>query len=261
MTMTYAEFMASEKSHESKKSKNFFDLTQTLFSEPKGGKTTWAAAHIDGDREPYFLFSEDGYKGLEKKVQFYRVRNWGNLKSFVDGVLVPNIDDFKKNHSLIVLDLVSEMFQMCQMYVCAKAGVVHPEEMGTNGKGFSLVNSEFKGVMMKLFSLGMGVILITHLRDKAVTYNGKVGTKQMPDLPDTACNFILGKSQMVGYIMPPEDNSGKPAVRFSNSGRTSYAGSNFGFMQRDFDVDPSNFEGIKQSVADMINHFNEKVGN
>lgn len=150
-----------------------------LYGPPGIGKSTFAAEIQD----MYFMTTEQGHRHLE--IYNRQITDWKDFREAVKELKTPEGKRFKK----ICIDTVSNLYQMCQRYVCEKHGLEHPGDEGY-GKGYDYVRDEFLLGIYNLSILNRGLILICHHKEKEVKGRGKVYTKFVPKLA-TPCWDVL----------------------------------------------------------------------
>lgn len=69
--------------------------------------------------------------------------------------------DTEHNFRTIVIDTLDNMYELCRRHVLAKLRIEHEQEAG-HGKGYGLVNDEFKRVLYSLGRLPYGLVLVGH---------------------------------------------------------------------------------------------------
>lgn len=109
------------------------------------------------------------------------------------------IDELEKgDHAFetIIIDLIDDIELMVTKYICAKNSTpkVKIEALADlgYGKGFSMHNSIWKNLMMKLSTLPYNVIFISHLTEYVEDKN----TIKVPSLPAKQLNSCLGRCDL-----------------------------------------------------------------
>lgn len=163
-------------------------LTILLHGRPKGGKSTWASKAPDA----LFIATEPGLNHLD--VYQKPVASWAFLLETCRELTEPG-------HSFrtVVLDTADNAFLMCREHVCSKLGIADPAD-APFGKGFAAVNGEWHRVLTKLASLPLGLILISHSREKEVeTRTGKI-TRWTPTMPERAAEIAMSLCDVIAFV-------------------------------------------------------------
>lgn len=241
----------------SKRQEDWFSCHKLIHGLPKSGKTTFAAGMIkrEGDKvlKPFFITTEDAFDGMEGEQSYVRVTSWEGFLKLLD-VLEANKAELT-NYSCVVIDLVSEIARMCQAYICKENQAIYPADIGSLGKGWDILYSEFFRGVTRLFNLGVGVVFIAHSAEREVNYNGDKTKKQVPDVFSKGMNFLNSKCKFIGYIKTPQKVGQRPAITFDSSGWTAICGSNFSFMVREFEL----FDNPEKSVSGIVEFFNKNL--
>ncbi len=179
------------------------DSMLLLLGGPKIGKTKLAGGFERG----LFLATERGQGAVNAYV--VSIENWEKLLS-VGAELAAG------NHSFgpLILDTVDLAFVLCQDYIRRKYNVAYEGDL-SYGKGFTLVQDEFRRVILKLSHLGLGLVLIGHCEYETV--EGRTGSYQraVPQLKDKARRFICGLADLILHcdIETAAGADGKPEPR------------------------------------------------
>lgn len=165
-----------------------------LHSDPKGGKSTLASKAAN----PLFLSTEPGLAFLS--VYELPIRSWQELLEALAAV-AQDPKDFKT----IVLDTVDISYIMCSDYVCNKHDMAHPSDLAY-GKGFALVNTEFRRVLTKMSRLvkgdgtPFGLILISHTKRIEIDSRDGKYIKSVPTLPQSPREIACGMADFIFYL-------------------------------------------------------------
>ena len=232
----------------SKGKKKFTELNKLIFGFPKTGKTTICSHMKDGDKEPLFVSTEDGAGELD--IVLANIRDWEAFLKFIK-YCEDNVDEVRKTHSCLIVDLVSDLDDFAANYVCRKAKVKALADL-PYGAGWSQHKDEFKGAMTRLFDI-LPVTFVTHTKEKELNYMGQTVQTQAPTMSNRNFDFINGKVDAIGYIVPAgSDKKDKPLLSFRPT-RTAIAGSRFEKLtEKDFILDFKDMEGSYLAIA---SHF------
>jgi len=78
-------------------------------------------------------------------------------------------------------------------------------------------------------------------------YNGDRVRTQAPTMTPRAFDFINGKVDIIGFIVPANDKKEKPTITFRPS-TMAIAGSRFDFMTTDFELDYKDMAGSYNKI-------------
>ena len=223
--------------------KNDFTLLNLLFyGFPKKGKTTLVSQFKSGEKEPLFLASEDGHGALSVRAK--KILKWEHFIRVVDH-LVREKQEVSNKVSCIALDLISELDDMCTQYVCDRENIMHLNSLDF-GAGWKLQSDEFQKQIRKLLD-NFVVIFIAHSSEKEIMWNGEKIKVQAPSMAKRALEFINGKVDMIGWIIPASGEN-KPKVTFKPS-TMCIAGSRFKHMTHDFELDFNDMSKSYNTIA------------
>ena len=232
----------------SKKKKKFTQLNKLIFGFPKVGKSTICAMMSDGEKEPLFISTEDGLGALN--VTAANVRQWEEFISLLN-YCEENVEEIRKVHSCFVVDLVSDLDDFSAEFICKKAKIKSLAEL-KYGAGWAQHKSEFKAAINRLFAI-LPVTFVTHTKEKELNYRGTSVNTQCPTMSNRNFDFINGKVDAIGYIIPAANKEkAKPFLSFRPT-RTAIAGSRFKELRvKDFEMD---FDDMKGSYNAMASYF------
>lgn len=158
------------------------DYVVFLYGPPKIGKTTFASCFP----ETFFIMCEPGGHAL--RIYKKEPKNWKGVLAYID-----LLEEGNHSFKTVVLDTVDSAFQMCQKHVMEKNAVEHPSDLEW-GKGWSLVETAWTMGIQRLMRLDMGLVLLSHAREKEVKERGHQAYHQtFPSLPERALGAV-GKS-------------------------------------------------------------------
>lgn len=176
--------------------------TILLWGSPKIGKSTLAAGFPDA----VFLATEAGLNDLaatrwEGDDGKYVITTWAQL-------LTATAEVVQSGAKTIVLDTADNAYYMCERFICEKHGAEYKTDKElAYGKGTALINGEFRRYILKLSSLGVGLILISHATTE--TRDTRTGTVEMnvPTLPEKIRPIIEGMADMILYYTTKTRNT------------------------------------------------------
>lgn len=168
-----------------------------LYGPPGIGKSTFVAEIEDS----LFFRTEHAHRHLS--IYNRQIVDWPDFCNAVKELKTPEGFKFKK----IAIDTVSNLYLMCQKYVCDKHGLEHPGDEGY-GKGYDYVRNEFAIWMNRLSALNRGLFLISHHKEKEVKGRGIMYTKFVPKLPSPCWDVLAPFVDIIAYagFDPSKDN-------------------------------------------------------
>ena len=181
------------------------DQVTTIYGAPKIGKSTFASQYPNA----LFAATEPGLNHLE--VYQVPVKCWNDFR-----VLGKALEDGPLHVETLVVDTVDILYLHCLAAVCAKAEVQHPSDL-SYGKGFSLVNNEFRRVLARIGTMRtakggkMGLVLISHAKEIEVDTRTGKQTRWSPTLPPSARNIVEGMSDLL--LFADVDGTGERVLR------------------------------------------------
>lgn len=223
---------------------HFSELSKLIHGFVKSGKTTLAAQMKVGDKEPLFIATEDGHHTLDVVLQ--NVRTWEEFKAVVAHI-EKNKAQVVATYSCIVIDLVSDLDQWCANYACKILNVKDLADLDF-GKGFNAHKKEFRSEIGKLFAI-LPLTFIAHSKEKEMTIDTVKLKLQAPNLTNGCLEYINGKVDMIGFIIPSAKTKANPFVTFRPS-NVAIAGTRFPHMAKEFELNPLN-------MSDSYNKINE----
>lgn len=180
-----------------------------LYGPTKVGKTTFAA-QAEG---ALFLETEPGTQALS--VYSVKVGDWATLLRAL-GELGKALESGDKRFSTVVIDTVDNAYQFCIDYCLREKldGAQHLADI-SHGKGYQVVNNEFHRVLLKLAHMPIGVLLISHSKERRVETRTGSYDKTTTTLPDSARKIVLGLMDIVllAEIQATQDKDGGVRTR------------------------------------------------
>lgn len=177
------------------------DQVITLYGSPKIGKSTFASQFPDA----LFLATEPGLNHLE--VYQVPIKDWPEFQQ-VCAVVAKDPRQVKT----LVIDTVDILYDHVKAHVCGLNNIQHPSDM-SYGKGFSMVNGEFRRVLAKLGTLRtkgggkMGLVIISHAKEIEVDTRTGKQLRWAPTLPASARNIVEGMSDLLLFADVEADGS------------------------------------------------------
>lgn len=220
----------SELFKRSKPKSSFAELSKLIHGFIKTGKSTLAAQMRVGDKEPLFIASEDGHHNLEVIVE--NVFSWDGFKQVVSKI-EKNKDEVQKNYSCIVIDLVSDLDKWCEDVVCKQLNIKHVSDAQW-GKGYSAHRLELQREMAKLFAI-LPLTFIAHSKEKSIEIGGEKYDQYQPNLSGNCLDYINGKVDAVGFMLPASKSKPIPRITFRPT-TAAIAGTRYNHIAKEFDL-------------------------
>jgi hypothetical protein len=225
---------------------DFAELSKLIHGFVKTGKSTLAAQMRSGDKEPLFITTEDGHHNLN--VFHERVSNWEEFKQLVSRI-EKNKDVIKKQFSCLVLDLVSDLDQFSSDYICKQLHIKNLADLDF-GKGFTAHKKEFQSEIAKLFAT-LPITFIAHSKEKEINFEGEKIKLQAPNLSNGCLEYINGKVDILGFIIPSAKTKANPLITFRPS-KLAIAGTRFVHMAKEFELNPNNMGESYKAINDAF---------
>lgn len=193
--------------------RNIWEYSWLLYGAAKIGKSTFASQFND----PLFIATEDRLKSLNvyKVPETGAISSWEEFLDICNEILDSiNAGEFK--WKTIIIDTVDILINQCTDYVGKKNDFVHPTDLGW-GKAYFLINNEFFRVINKLMSLGLGVVFISHDKQKNVKSRTLEITKTTPKAPGQTGELLMNAVDIIAYIGFDKESPEKRCVYFRGS--------------------------------------------
>jgi|TARA_B100000214_G_scaffold369672_1_gene343121 hypothetical protein len=167
------------------------DQVITLYGMPKIGKSTFASQF------PGVLFAatEPGLNFIE--AYQVPVNDWSTFRNLC-GLLARD----PQYVQTLVVDTIDILYLHCKAHICKEAGVMDPSDL-SYGKGFGMVNNEFRRVLSKIGTLRtkkdgkLGLIMISHAKEVEIDTRTGKQMRWAPSPPASARQIIEGMSDLL----------------------------------------------------------------
>lgn len=227
---------------------DFSTLNKLVYGFPKTGKSTFCAMMIDKEgRKPAFIATEDGHGALPGIFRL-KVTSWDGFMRLIEEVKKVK-DDIIKLHSSFVIDLVSDLDEMCSAYVCKQNNVKSLSDL-EYGKGFNLHKTTFRAAINELFAI-LPITFITHSNEKEVMWNNEKIKIQSPSVSKQCLEFINGKVDLIMWIAPSNNKKEYPELVMRPS-TTAIAGSRYPQLARNFTFKYDKLSETYQQLSDYF---------
>lgn len=188
------------KIEKSKTATDIHSMNILIYGQPKVGKTT-LASKIEG---ALFLATEQGQHFVSvKKIDITDWRQVGELGAALTS---------QKDHGIraLVIDIADLFYKLCERSVMEKNKVEHASDL-PYGKGFSLVRDEFTRVVTKLNATGVGLVFVSHAKEKTMKTKTAEWTSMATSMGSTPEGIIAGLCDIILYCYI--DDTGKRMMR------------------------------------------------
>lgn len=179
---------------------NISGMNFLIYGQPKVGKTT-LAANIEG---ALFLATEQGQHFVSvKKID---LTDWKQVAEIGQALTT------QKDHGIktLVIDIADLFFKLCEKYIMDKHQVEHPSDL-TFGKGYAFVRDEFTRMVTKLNATGVGLVFISHAKEKTIKTKAAEWTTMATSMTGQAQDVIHGLCDIILYCYI--DDEGKRLMR------------------------------------------------
>lgn len=164
-----------------------------IYGQPKVGKSTLASQIPNA----LFLATEKGHNFLE--IHKVDINKWEDVIEVGKSLLAQ-----KHTFKTLIIDIADYFYKHCERYVMEKHQVEHPSDLGF-GKGFSLVKDEFTRVVHRLNSIGVGMVFISHAKEKTIKTKSAEWTMMATSMGNGPEGVISGLSDVILYCYITEE--------------------------------------------------------
>lgn len=167
-----------------------------LYGPAKIGKSTLCSYFPD----TLFLATEPGLEFLSVYEQ--PVHNWMDFLTACKD-LAAGEHGFKT----VVIDTVDMLVLYCTEYICKRERINHPSDY-EYGKGWSMVTMELRTKLTKLANMGLGIVMVSHMKMEEIKTKSKSFNKQTISVTGENRKALLAMPNFVLY-MNAEEVEGK----------------------------------------------------
>lgn len=177
------------------------DFTYLIYGKPKIGKTTFANQF----ENTLFIATEAGLTGQE--AYQVPVDNWETFKKVVE-----ELAEEKHIFRTVAIDTIDNLYKFCIEWGNSSLGIVHQSD-AAYGKAYDLINSEFLKWLTRLSLLPMGLIMISHAKEREIKPRaGMPYTYISPTLPEAARRIVIGMADLILYFDMAYEQIGENTV-------------------------------------------------
>ena len=172
------------------------------------GKTSWAQ-QIPGH---YFMITESGTEGV--RVFGDIILTWDDFLEKGTELVEAQAKGFEGQREVttIVIDTYEALWERCGEWVCkhvvfTEKGVKQHFDRIDDipyGKGYKEVSKILIGKLQKLLLLGFGIVLLSHTKERSVTWGGQTFSSYEPNLSPSAAQAIVDACGAVGHFVIEE---------------------------------------------------------
>jgi hypothetical protein len=176
---------------------------------------------------------------------------WSDFKLVLRQLKTPQAHELYKN---IAIDTVQWAWDLCTKFICQRAGVQNIGDVGY-GKLYSERDKEFRDALREIVMNGYGLILTSHMKEKAITEDlgdGKVKESlyYAPDLDARCLKIVNALVDIIGIGVQEWDENGE-GHRYLLTRATQFitAGSRFRFLDAKI---PFTYKDVEAAVERAI---------
>jgi hypothetical protein len=174
--------------------------TIAIVGNPKVGKTTFASQL---DENVIFAATESGHDYLS----LYKV----DIKTFEDfEKMIASLATDKHQFKSVAIDTIDNLIEMAERQICEKNKVQFIKDIPF-GAGYTATKKLVTTSLVKIQSLGLGVIIITHAKEKEYKQENISYTAMGTSISKSYESAILGFCDFILYCYI--DNQNKRMVR------------------------------------------------
>jgi hypothetical protein len=181
-----------------------------VYGDPKIGKTTFASKFPGA----LFMATEKGQDWVETREPFF-IDSWDTLLKWANWFAGHNKFVFGDGMPIrtLVIDTVDNLHKMCQDYVCRQMGIGDPGEV-PHGGGWARLTKEWERVMNGLRAFPMGMVCVSHARDKEFATKGRKIQRKEPNIGASGMRWCSSAADLICYAHIQEevvkDEDGNP---------------------------------------------------
>jgi hypothetical protein len=210
-----------------------------LCGPPKIGKTT-LASQIDPDTT-LLIATEPGLGAVTAFKQ--ECGSWEDFRQ-IGAELAKGKHPFKT----VVIDTIDVLHGHVTDYICKQQNIKHPGDL-EYGKGWGMVNDEFRLRVAKLAALGLGVWFISHSKEIEIKKpGGVVATRFVPSLTGKPREFITGFVDFILFAASEVHEDGEKRVLHTRATEEYEAGGRVPLP----DPLPLDAEALREAMAEAI---------
>ena len=164
--------------------------TILVHGQKKIGKTSFAAEFPDS-----FIMQFEPGNSRALPVKQVDIPNW---KECLDIIYL--LETNKTYCKTLIIDDVPSMYLYCQVFTCAKHSIMYPGDM-SQGKGWSLVNTEFNIAITKLQNLSCGKIYTAHSQIRQADTRTGRSVATLETAMGAGCDRCMDAKVQIGVLL------------------------------------------------------------
>jgi len=166
------------------------DYISLFYGPPGVGKTTFVNGFAD---RVFFISTDRGTRYIDSLRA--ECNSWKDIQRIIKAM---KEQSHKTKYSLICLDHIDDICNMCEEHVCQELGISDLTDAGY-GKGWKAYKKAIWTVIQDILSLDLGVVMIAHETIKTIRTKLMETERTMPDLSKSAWKIVVPKCDIVGY--------------------------------------------------------------
>lgn len=221
-----------------------------IYGQEKVGKTSFAAEIPNN----LLLACEKGYNAISG-IYAVDITKWSDFKLALRQL---ESQDAKDKFTTVTIDTADILYNYCEQYVCAQAGVTKIGEI-PYGQGYAQTKKEYEDALRKLTQLGYGVIFIAHAeKTKKVDEKENEYYTLSPALNKRAAAIINPMVDIIGMINVEWDAEGNSSRwLYTRSTPIVTAGSRWKYLPPRI---PFGYQELTDAIAEAIKQEAGRTG-
>jgi len=187
---------------------SILDYISLFYGPPGVGKTTFVNSFAD---RVFFISTDRGTRYIDSLRA--ECNSWKDIQRIIKAM---KEQSHKTKYSLICLDHIDDICNMCEEHVCQELGISDLTDAGY-GKGWKAYKKAIWTVIQDILSLDLGVVMIAHEAIKTIRTKVIETERTMPDLAKSAWKIVIPKCDIVGYcgykIVKDKEKGGRSQIR------------------------------------------------
>lgn len=151
---------------------------------------------------------EKGYQLIDGVIAV-PVDSWSVFKDHLRQLKDPRA---KAKFKTIIIDTTRIAYDLCTTYILSRYEKEDITDIGTKGKGWSVLKKEFSDVLNSIPKMGYGLILITHATEETKKVNGEDTVIVKTDLDKVGTDIINKLVDFQFFVRKEDDEEGNLTV-------------------------------------------------
>lgn len=221
-----------------------------IVGNPKVGKTKFAANLKFDSFETYYLRTEPGTKFVS--VYGDDIRDWPHFMEIVSDLIKQKKSADDIYFSMVAIDTTDNLVTMLEKHICTINKVKAISDIPYGG-GYSAIKQSLLNEIQALNNAGLGVVFITHAKDKELTKDAFKWTAVVTSLSTGVEEKVLGICDFILYFHIDKNN--KRAIRCKPTKYVTCAGDRSGLLPEIIEVPEMN---LNYNTEFFTKYFNMK---